>query len=105
MLREMIREFAQRMMDAEVEVRCNAGYGEVTPQRVNSRNEYRVAFRDGQRAVAAAVLLGEPVLDGVAAEPAASAAGEHHGTFPAGPSRPGVIRPQTPLWGQSCQKA
>ena len=28
-------------MDAEVEVRCGAGYGEVSPQRVNSRNEYR----------------------------------------------------------------
>ena len=41
MLREMIRGFAQRMMDAEVEVRCNAGYGEVTPERVNSRNGYR----------------------------------------------------------------
>jgi transposase-like protein len=41
MLREMIREFAQRMMDADVEVRCNAGYGEVTPERVNSRNGYR----------------------------------------------------------------
>jgi len=41
MLREMIRGFAQRMMDAEVEVRCNAGYGEVTPDRVNSRNGYR----------------------------------------------------------------
>ena len=40
-LREMIREFTQRMMDAEVEVRCNAGYGEVTTQRVNSRNGYR----------------------------------------------------------------
>jgi hypothetical protein len=26
------------MMDADVEVRCNAGYGEVTPDRVNSRN-------------------------------------------------------------------
>jgi hypothetical protein len=33
-LREMIREFAQRMMDADVEVRCNAGYGEVSPDRV-----------------------------------------------------------------------
>ena len=39
-LRAMIREFAQRMMDAEVEVRCGAGYGEVSagpgelPQRV-----------------------------------------------------------------------
>jgi Transposase, Mutator family len=41
MLREMIREFAQRMMDADVEVVCNAGYGEVTPDRVNSRNGYR----------------------------------------------------------------
>ena len=37
----MIREFAQRMMDADVEVACNAGYGEVTPERVNSRNGYR----------------------------------------------------------------
>lgn len=41
LLREMIRGFAQRMMDADVEVRCNAGYGEVTPGRVNSRNGYR----------------------------------------------------------------
>jgi transposase-like protein len=40
-LREMVREFAQRMMDADVGVRCNAGYGEVTPDRVNSRNGYR----------------------------------------------------------------
>ncbi len=29
-LRAMVREFAQRMMDAEVEVRCGAGYGEVS---------------------------------------------------------------------------
>src|ERR1700757_649932 len=40
-LRAMVREFAQRMMDAEVEVRCRAGYGEVSPDRVNSRNGYR----------------------------------------------------------------
>ena len=40
-LRAMIREFAQRMMDADVEVACNAGYGEVTPDRVNSSNGYR----------------------------------------------------------------
>jgi putative transposase len=40
-LRAMIREFAQRMMDADVEVAGNAGYGEVTPDRVNSRNGYR----------------------------------------------------------------
>ena len=38
LLRAMIREFAQRMMDADVEVACNAGYGEVSPDRVNSRN-------------------------------------------------------------------
>jgi hypothetical protein len=32
-LREMIRAFAQKMMDAEVEVACGAGY-EVSPARV-----------------------------------------------------------------------
>jgi putative transposase len=41
LLREMIKGFAQRMMDAEVEQACGAGYGEVTPERVNSRNGYR----------------------------------------------------------------
>jgi transposase-like protein len=41
LLREMVRGFAQRMMDADVEVACNAGYGEVTADRVNSRNGYR----------------------------------------------------------------
>ena len=41
LLREMIKGFAQRMMDAEVEAACGAGYGEVSPDRVNSRNGYR----------------------------------------------------------------
>jgi transposase-like protein len=41
LLREMIKGFAQRMMDAEVEQLCGAGYGEVSPERVNSRNGYR----------------------------------------------------------------
>jgi transposase-like protein len=41
LLREMIRAFAQKMMDAEVETACGAGYGEVSAQRVNSRNGYR----------------------------------------------------------------
>src|ERR1700683_60966 len=41
LLREMIRGFAQRIMDAEVETICGAGYGEVSPERVNSRNGYR----------------------------------------------------------------
>lgn len=37
-VREMFRAFAQQMMDAEAETLCGAGYGEVTPERVNSRN-------------------------------------------------------------------
>jgi putative transposase len=41
LLREMIKGFAQTMMDAEVETLCGAGYGEVSPERVNSRNGYR----------------------------------------------------------------
>jgi putative transposase len=41
LLREMVRAFAQKMMDAEVEVACGACYGEVSPSRVNSRNGYR----------------------------------------------------------------
>jgi putative transposase len=41
LLREMIKGFAQRMMDAEVEGLCGAAYGEVSPERVNSRNGYR----------------------------------------------------------------
>ena len=41
LLREMVRSFAERLMAAEVEVLCNAGYGEVTPERLNSRNGYR----------------------------------------------------------------
>ena len=39
MLREMIRGFAQRMMDAEVA--RGVGYREVSPARVNSRNGYQ----------------------------------------------------------------
>jgi putative transposase len=41
LLREMVAAFAQRLMAAEVDAVCNAGYGEVTPERVNSRNGYR----------------------------------------------------------------
>ena len=46
LLREMIKGFAQRMMDAEVEALCGAGYGEVSPERVNSRNGYRQREQD-----------------------------------------------------------
>src|SRR6476660_2236268 len=41
LLREMVKTFAERLMAAEVEVLCNAGYGEVTPERTNRRNGYR----------------------------------------------------------------
>jgi transposase-like protein len=46
LLREMVRSFAERLMAAEVEVLCNAGYGEVTPERTNSRNGYRSRILD-----------------------------------------------------------
>ena len=41
LLREMIKSFAQRMMGAEVEQVCGAGYGKVGPGGMNSRNGYR----------------------------------------------------------------
>jgi putative transposase len=41
LLREMIKGFAQKMMDAEVGTLCGAAYGEVSADRVNSRNGYR----------------------------------------------------------------
>ena len=46
LLREMVRTFAERLMAAEVEVLCNAGYGEVTPERTNRRNGYRARQLD-----------------------------------------------------------
>jgi putative transposase len=46
LLREMVRTFAERLMSAEVDVVCNAGYGEVTPERTNSRNGYRARQLD-----------------------------------------------------------
>jgi transposase-like protein len=48
LLREMVRTFAERLMAAEVEVLCNAGYGEVTPERANSRNGYRQRALDSR---------------------------------------------------------
>jgi putative transposase len=41
LLREMVRSFAERLMAAEVDVLCGAGFGEVSSDRVNSRNGYR----------------------------------------------------------------
>jgi putative transposase len=40
LLREMVRTFAERLLGAEVEVLCNAGYGEITAERTSSRNGY-----------------------------------------------------------------
>jgi transposase-like protein len=37
----MVREFAQRLMAAEVDVMAGAGWGEQSPERVNYRNGYR----------------------------------------------------------------
>jgi hypothetical protein len=41
LLREMVREFAQRLMAADVDALTGAGWGEVSPERVNHRNGYR----------------------------------------------------------------
>ena len=41
MVREMVAAFAQQLMSAEADAICGAGYGEVSPRRVNSRNGYR----------------------------------------------------------------
>jgi transposase-like protein len=40
LLREMVREFAQRLMAAEVDALTGAGWGEQSPVRVNHRNGY-----------------------------------------------------------------
>ena len=41
LLREMVREFAQRLMAAEVDALAGAGWGEQSPERTNHRNGYR----------------------------------------------------------------
>ena len=41
LLREMVRGFAEQLMAAEVDVLTGAGWGEVSPERVNHRNGYR----------------------------------------------------------------
>ena len=40
-LREMLATFTSMLMNAEVDALCGAGYGERSPERVNSRNGYR----------------------------------------------------------------
>ena len=41
LLRSMVKTFADQLMSAEASAQCNAGYGEVSTSRVNSRNGYR----------------------------------------------------------------
>ena len=41
LLAQMVKVFAERLMAAEVDALCSAGYGEVTPERTNSRNGLR----------------------------------------------------------------
>ena len=41
LLAEMVKMTAELLMDAEVDVACNAGYGERSEERVNSRNGHR----------------------------------------------------------------
>ena len=91
LLREMIKGFAQRMMDAEVEELCGAGYGEVSPDRVNSRNGYRRrewdtragTDRAGDPEAAAGHLL--PGVAAGAAPPGGAGAGHRRGhVVPAG---------------------
>ncbi len=41
LLREMLQAFAETLMAAEAQALCNAGYGEVSTERVNSRNGFR----------------------------------------------------------------
>ncbi len=42
LLREMVRTFAERFMATEVDGLCNPAWGEITPERTNSRNGYRL---------------------------------------------------------------
>jgi len=65
--REMVRAFAQKMTDAEVA--CGADYGEVSPNRVNSRNGYRAREWDTR---AGTVELAVPIHSRKATGPPAS---------------------------------
>jgi putative transposase len=45
-VREMVKAFAERLMSAEADALCGAGYGERSPERVNARNGYRARQLD-----------------------------------------------------------
>ena len=48
LLAEMLKTAVELLMDAEVDVLCNAGYGERTDARVSSRNGHRVRRWDNR---------------------------------------------------------
>lgn len=59
LVREMVRAFAQQLMNAEVEAICGAAYQERTPDRLNARNGYRPRVWDTR---VGTVELGVPKL-------------------------------------------
>jgi putative transposase len=59
LLAEMVKMAAELLMDADVDVLCNASYGERTPERVNSRNGHRERRWDTR---AGTVMLDVPKL-------------------------------------------
>ena len=111
-LRAMIREFAQRMMDADVEVACNAGYGEVSagsgelPQRVPAAG---VGYPGGDDRAGDPEAASGVVLPGVPGAPppcraGAGLGGGHVTTCWA--SRPGGWRSWPPLSASpGCRKS
>ncbi len=48
LLREMVQSFAEALMGAEADAICGAGYRERSPERVNSRNGYRLRDFDSR---------------------------------------------------------
>lgn len=48
MVREMVAASARQLMSAEADAICGAGYGELSPDRVNSRNGCRERRQDGR---------------------------------------------------------
>ena len=73
LLREMVAEFARRLMAAEVDAVAGAGWGEVSPERVNHRNGYRLRpfdTRVGSVELAIPKVAPGFLLPGLAARPA-----------------------------------
>jgi len=59
LLAEMVKMAAELLMDADVDILCGAGYGERSPERVNSRNGHRERRWDTR---AGTVMLDVPKL-------------------------------------------